>query len=138
METREAKGELVKIISINKIPNEKVYNLEIEETSTYIANGFLCHNTHVRDVVRANTLAMQSSKVGKGEVINIGAAKNYSVNKIASLISNKVVYIPSRPGEAQDTLADNSRARELLGWEPEVSLEQGIQELLLIEADKRR
>jgi len=87
--------------------------------------------THVRDVVRANTLAAKSDKVGNGEIINIGAGKNYSINKIASLISDKVAYISLRPGEVQDTLADNSKAKKFLGWEPEVTMKEGIEELLV-------
>ena len=101
-----------------------------DESLTITGNGNQTRDfTHVRDVVRANTLAMQSDKVGKGEVINIGAGKNYSISKIASLISNKVVHIPQRPAEVQDTLADNSLAKRLLGWQPEVSMEEGIEEL---------
>lgn len=130
LETREVKGGLVKIISINKVPNEKVYNLEIEKTSTYMANGFLCHNTHVADVVRANILAMESDKVGKGEVINIGGGKNHSVNEIAEMVGGEAIHIPARPGEMQDTLADITKAKELLGWQPEITLEEGIKNLL--------
>jgi len=84
--------------------------------------------THVYDVVRANILAAQSQKVGKGEVINIGAGENASVSRIAEIIGGPVSYIPARL-EPHDTLADNSRAKELLGWNPSVSLEDGIAEL---------
>ncbi len=85
--------------------------------------------THIRDVVNANILAAKSNKIGKGEVINIGSGKNYSINKIASLISKKVVYIPLRLAEVSDTLADNRLAKKLLGWQPEVNIEEGIEEL---------
>jgi UDP-glucose 4-epimerase len=84
--------------------------------------------THVRDVVRANLLAMESKKVGKGEVINIGAGRNFSVNQLAKLIGGKVVHEPPRI-EPHDTLADNSLARKLIGWKPAVTLEKGIAEL---------
>lgn len=84
--------------------------------------------THVSDVVRANMLAAESDKVGKGEVINIGAGNNVSVNRIAELIGGPVEYIAPRL-EPRHTLADNSRARELLGWEPTVSIEEGIAQL---------
>lgn len=84
--------------------------------------------THVRDVVRANILAAESSKVGKGESINIGAGRNQSVNKIVELIGGKVKHIPAR-FEPKNTLADNIRARKLLGWKPQVSIEDGIAEL---------
>jgi UDP-glucose 4-epimerase len=84
--------------------------------------------THVRDVVRANLLAAQSEKVGKGEVINIGAGKNASVNRIAELIGGPSTHVAPRL-EPHDTLADNSLAKKLLGWEPQVTLEDGIAEL---------
>lgn len=84
--------------------------------------------THVRDVVRANILAMESSNVGKGEVINIGAGKNQSINYIAKLIGGPTVYLPARL-EPRDTLADNSLARDLLGWRPEAKFEEAISEL---------
>ncbi len=84
--------------------------------------------THVRDVVRANILAAQSEQVGKGEVINIGAGQNASVVRIAELIGGAVEHIAPRL-EPHDTLADNSLAQKLLGWEPTVSLEEGIAEL---------
>ncbi|MES2203502.1 MAG: NAD-dependent epimerase/dehydratase family protein [Patescibacteria group bacterium] len=84
--------------------------------------------THVRDVVRANILAATGQGVGKGEVINIGAGRNISVNTIAKLIGGPTVYIAPRL-EPHDTLADNSLAKQLLGWEPQISLEEGIEEL---------
>lgn len=84
--------------------------------------------THVKDVVRANILAATSEKVGKGEVINIGAGKNQSINKIAELIGGSIEYIPARL-EPKDTLADNSKARLLLHWIPQVPVEDGISQL---------
>lgn len=97
---------------------------------TIVGNGKQTRDfAHARDVVRANILAMKSNKVGKGEIINIGSGKNYSVNKIASLISEKVIYIPSRLAEVQDTLADNTKAKKLLNWQPMVEIEEGIEEL---------
>lgn len=87
--------------------------------------------THVRDVVRANMLAMTSAKVGNGEVMNIGAGQNHSVHEVARLIGGPVVHIPPRI-EPHDTLADNRRAREFLGWEPTVPFAEGIRELLEI------
>ena len=94
--------------------------------------------THVRDVVRANLLAAESPKVGKGETINIGAGKNCSINDLAKQIlqtesdpdgvGGKAEHIAPRH-ELHDTLADNSLAKKLLGWKPEVTLEDGIAEL---------
>lgn len=85
--------------------------------------------THIRDVARANILAMQSPNVGKGETINIGAGKNYSVNQIADLVGGEKKYIEPRI-EPKHTLADISLAKKLLNWEPKERLEEAIRELL--------
>lgn len=83
--------------------------------------------TAVSDVARANILAAESGKTGKGEVINIGRGRNYSVNELAAMIGGPVVHIPPRL-EPQVTLADTSRARALLGWEPQVNLPEWLAE----------
>ncbi len=85
--------------------------------------------THVADVVRANLLAMDSEKVGKGEIINIGTGKNHSVIEAAELIGGPWEFVEARREEARETLADNARARALLDWEPLISFEDGIREL---------
>lgn len=84
--------------------------------------------THVSDVVRANILAMKSKKVGNGEVINIGAGKNYSVNELADMIGGKIKHISPRI-EPKHTKADIRKARKLLNWIPTISLKKGITEL---------
>ncbi len=84
--------------------------------------------THVRDIVRANLLAAESKNVGKGEVLNIGSGKNYSVLEVAKLIGGDIVHIDARV-EPKNTLADTSRAKELLGWVPQESFEDGVSEL---------
>ena len=85
--------------------------------------------THVRDVVKANILAAESENVGIGEVMNIGAGANQAINKIAELIGEEVEHVEARL-EPHDTLADNNRAKELLGWVPDMSIEDGIAELV--------
>jgi len=85
--------------------------------------------THVSDVVRANILSAENENVGKGEVINIGAGINQSVNRVAELIGGHVEYIPAR-FEPHDTLADNKLAKKLLGWEPQVAFEEGMRLLI--------
>jgi nucleoside-diphosphate-sugar epimerase len=84
--------------------------------------------THVTDVVNANLLAAESTKVGKGEIINIGAGKNRTVNELAAAVGGPTVNEPERL-EPAHALADNRRAKELLGWEPSISLEDGVMEL---------
>jgi len=85
--------------------------------------------THVIDVTRANILAITKDTVGKGEVINIGNGNPQSVNTLAKLIGGETINIPDRPGDPRRTYADNTKAKELLGWEPTVKFEDGIAEL---------
>lgn len=73
--------------------------------------------TYVKDVVAANILAMTSVNVGKGEVINIGNGKNYSVNEVADMMKGEKQYGEKRI-EPKITLADNTKAKTLLGWNP--------------------
>jgi len=81
--------------------------------------------THVMDIARANLLAMNSEKVGKGEVINIGNSDNRSVNQIAKMIGGPTIKV--KPViEPRETLADNTKAKNLLGWEPQVIIEEWV------------
>ena len=84
---------------------------------------------HVRDIVRANILAATSDKVGNGEVINVGSGQRTSINTLVRFFGGEVEYVPQRI-ESRDSEADNARARELLGWTPSVTVEEGIRELL--------
>ena len=86
--------------------------------------------THIDDVVDANILAMTCETPLHGEVFNIGAGRNFSINELAQMISTKYQYLPERPGEARETLADNSKARNLLGWNPTRKLEDFIENQL--------
>ncbi len=81
--------------------------------------------TFVSDVVAANILAATSANVGRGEVINIGAGENHSVNEVASFIGGEVEHVAPRV-EPHDTLAGNKRAVQLLGWRPQVIFTEGI------------
>lgn len=84
---------------------------------------------NVLEVARANILAMKSDKVGKGEIINIGTCVQSSVNTIAELVGGEREHVPARI-EPKNTQANISKAKELLAWEPSLSLEEGIKELL--------
>lgn len=85
--------------------------------------------THVDDVVRANILAMMNNQAGKGEVINIGCGQPRTVNELVKMMGGEFVFIPPRPGDPRFSGADNRKAKQLLGWEPTISLEEGIKQL---------
>lgn len=83
---------------------------------------------HVRDVVDANIRAWKS-KIADGRPINIGSGRQVSVNAIAKLIGGPTQSLPARFGEMRFIQADISRAKELLGWQPTTTLEDGVNEL---------
>jgi UDP-glucose 4-epimerase len=85
--------------------------------------------THVRDVVRANILASKSKSVGAGEALNIGAGNNVSILDLAHMISDDIEHVRARL-EPHDTLANTTLAKELLGWEPTITLSDGVNELM--------
>jgi UDP-glucose 4-epimerase len=84
--------------------------------------------THVVDIVDGIRRASEGVSVGGGEVINLGAGRNVTINRIAELIGGPVEYIAPRI-EPKHTRADNTKAKDLLGWEPHISIEDGIREI---------
>ena len=83
--------------------------------------------SYVLDVVEANIKAMESDLKG-GEIINISSGDSYSVNYLAKWIGGEIVYLPKRTGDILHTQADVSLAKELLGWEPKVDFNKGLEE----------
>lgn len=100
------------------------------EPLSIVGNGEQTRDfTHVSDIVRANLCAAESSRVGKGEIINIGAGRDVSVNTLAKLFGGaERTTLPERL-EARHSRASVVRAKTLLGWEPTVTLEDGVADL---------
>ena len=90
---------------------------------------------HVKDVVTANIAAFESNLCH--EIFNIGSGTNVAIKALANLISTKQVHQPRRAADAEETLADISRARQLLQWQPSISLEQGVQEMMAYSQETR-
>lgn len=83
---------------------------------------------HVTDVVRAFLLAAESE--GTSAVYNVGTGHPRSINELVALLEGEVVHVPQRPGEPNSTWADSRKARQELGWEPQVSFEEGVADLV--------
>lgn len=88
--------------------------------------------TYIDNVVDANLKAAQTSK-GIGLVINIANGQRISLNQLLQELKSltgrpnvNAVYEDPRPGDVMHSLADISRARELLGFEPQVGLREGL------------
>ncbi|MBI2664026.1 SDR family oxidoreductase [Candidatus Woesearchaeota archaeon] len=84
--------------------------------------------TYVTDAAQAALMAAESSV--QGEAINIGTGNPQPVKYLAELIGGPTVKIPKRPGEPESTHADISKAKQLLGWQPKVSFEEGVKIML--------
>jgi UDP-glucose 4-epimerase len=81
---------------------------------------------NAKDVANANILASLSTKVGKGEFINIGTQKGTSVNEIADMIGGEKIFVEA-VREPKVMIANNSKAKKLLGWEPKINLKEYIE-----------
>ena len=85
--------------------------------------------TFVIDVVDALVTVAESDR--KGRIYNVGSGTPVSVNTLVRLLGqSNVVHIPKRPGEPDCTHADISAIRADLGWNPKVSFEEGVAEIL--------
>jgi UDP-glucose 4-epimerase len=86
----------------------------------------------IANVVSANLLAAASPKKLAGEVINIAGGRRISLNDLVKEIGRvlgrplDVRYVDPRPGDVLHSLADIDRAKELLGYEPTVTWENGL------------
>jgi UDP-glucose 4-epimerase len=83
---------------------------------------------HVSDVVNANIMSAFGNVESEsfGQVYNVGNGINYSVNEIASWISDNVIHISPRDGEVRVSLAKIDKIRNTFGWSPIINLMEWI------------
>jgi len=86
----------------------------------------------IANVVSANLLAAASPRKLAGEVLNIAGGRRISLNDLVKEIGRvlgrplDVRYLDPRPGDVKHSLADIGRAKDLIGYEPTVTWENGI------------
>lgn len=87
--------------------------------------------TYIANVVDANLRAAAVPEAS-GRVFNIASGRAITVNRMLALVgellgkSAEADYTDPRPGDIRDSLADISAARDVLGYDPEVSFEDGM------------
>ncbi len=92
--------------------------------------------TYIDNVVHANLLAASSPRNFTGEVINIGTGKRISLLDVLTEISRALNvnttprFAPTRPGDVKDSVADITKARDLLGYQPITDFPSGIKQTL--------
>ena len=84
--------------------------------------------TYVTDIAEAFLIAAQSNI--ENEIFNVGSGGTYSINRLIKLLKGDFTYIPKRPGEPDCTFADITKIKKILGWNPKISLEGGVKEVL--------
>ena len=105
--------------------NQKLANKPL----TIIGNGEQTRDfVHVRDLICAILKAAFSQK--KGEIYNVGSGREIKVNEIAKLIGGKKIHIPKRYVEAGRSLADITKVKKDINWQPKITIEEGVKELL--------
>jgi dTDP-L-rhamnose 4-epimerase len=90
----------------------------------------------VHDIVRANMLAMERPE-SNGEVINIGCGEPIKIRRVAEILAAAlgkpelapVITHKYRAGDIRHCFADITKAQQLLGYEPQVTHEEGFREL---------
>lgn len=91
--------------------------------------------TYVKDVVEANILAARTqNKEAFGQIFNVGNNSNLSVNEVVGIIlgDKKISPTYKKPVvEPKNTLADNSKIKRLLQWQPKFRFEEGIKESMI-------
>ena len=96
-----------------------------QETLTITGDGEQRRDfTHVSDIVSG--LILMSKGEWRGEVFNLGTGTNYSINELAAMYLCKTKYIPKRPGEAKNTLADISFSKKIISYNPKVELKNYV------------
>jgi UDP-glucose 4-epimerase len=89
----------------------------------------------VDDIVDANA-ALLEREDADGEVVNIGSGGRITIDELARVIrddidpSIDIVYDDAREGDAEHTHADIDKARELLDYEPSVSIKEGARKFV--------
>lgn len=89
-------------------------------------------NTHVRDAVRATVAAMSCAQAGA--VLNVAGGEPIDLVSAVQILADEFGVVPHltfaspRPGDQRETCGDTTRARESLGWKPEVGIDEGLRE----------
>jgi UDP-glucose 4-epimerase len=84
--------------------------------------------THVDDIVDGLYRCMDKDL--KAEIFELGRGVNHSINEIVDMFGTERKYIPARSGEYDITLCTDTKAHEMLGWNPTRNLKDYIKSVI--------
>ena len=97
---------------------------------TIVGNG-----KQTRDFIHVDDLTNVFIKLAKSnlknKIYNLGSGKETSINKIASIIGGKKIFIPTRPGDPDRSCANISKIKKDINWKPKISINEGIKRLFI-------
>jgi dTDP-glucose 4,6-dehydratase len=136
---RQANNEYTGVITIfaNSILGNKPLTIfgDGEQTRDFV---------FVKDVVSANMLALTNENA-VGEVFNVSSGEARTINEIVQILQKitdknnvRTVHKKSKKGDIRHSLGSIDKAKKLLGYEPSISLERGLKELIkyMVKASK--
>ena len=95
---------------------------------TIVGNGRQTRDfIHVDDLTNAFVILAKSNL--KNKIYNLGSGKETSINKIASTIGGKKIFISKRPGDPNRSCANISKIKKDIRWQPKISINEGIMRL---------
>ena len=105
--------------------------LEGQQPTLYGHGEPLRDYVFVGDIARGCTLALEQ---GENRILNLGSGQGASVQQVYDILKAAIGYTgdaalaPLRAGEIQNSYITGDQAKEVLGWQPEVTLENGLQQ----------
>lgn len=118
-------GGVVSIFSLKLLKDESIHVFgDGEQTRDFV---------YVKDIAAANIAAIHKAD---NEIINIGCQSSISVNQLIQAMGKVLkkeitpVYYPSRIGDIKHSKLLNDKAKNILGWQPQYSLEEGLKETI--------
>jgi UDP-glucose 4-epimerase len=112
------------ILNSNKENPLKIYGTNFDTPDGTCIRDYV----HVVDIARAHILALENVVVGENQIVNIGSGKGNSVLEVfktaEKVISRNVPvdFVERREGDPDRLVADIRKAKEVLNWEPELTL----------------
>lgn len=107
-----------------------------DQAVTVFGDGSIIRDyLHVDDLINAIMICLVKQLEKSPVIFNVGSAKGMSINEMIQKVSDvsgrnvEMVYYPSRPFDCNYNVLAIDQAKQLLGWQPKVTLEEGLKDV---------